>query len=119
VIVSPFSVLHFWQRKIGLSYGWGGGRRIAARCGLAPARALLQSARSLTANQALELGLVDRVIAASTQELEAQRYISKWLRTNPQSGSRIKRWSPKQESAVFADLWWAEEHRAALKERAP
>ncbi len=104
-------MLSFWQKRIGLTPGWGGGQLWAERLGEARLRSLLLEARLLDAHSALHLGLVDRVVTSWTWrgdlELWAQSQASG---VEPE----ILGLSSKNERTVFNKLWLSGVHKAAL-----
>ncbi|MBX3021020.1 MAG: enoyl-CoA hydratase/isomerase family protein [Bdellovibrionales bacterium] len=121
---APSAVFAFWQRKIALSTGWGGGEWWAKRVGEDRVRQLLLEARLLSAGEALRLRLVDRVLTrwSLKEEVEA------WARAMSMAGDenvrssktapayiKLTQWSSRRENKLFADLWMGPEHRAVLE----
>lgn len=96
----------FWQRRIGLAPGWGGGKPWAAILGEPRLRVLLMEARLIGAHEAAQLGLVDRVLPAWRLEEK----VAAWSATL----DGLADWSVKREAAVFRKLWMADKHRRAL-----
>jgi enoyl-CoA hydratase len=117
LICTPSVLFGFWQRRLGLSYGWGGGRRIQSRIGQGLSRSLLNEGAQIPAAKALEIGLVDQLCRASDLENEALRYILEQSLISNTSRGRTKSWTAKRETEIFESLWWAEEHREALARR--
>ena len=104
----------FWQRRIGLSTGWGGGRAWARRIGEGKQRQLLLEGRLLGAQEARATGLIDRVLS----EWSVERELLLWgesLSVDPDVTSQLSAWSTKSERDSFHKLWMATSHRAALK----
>jgi enoyl-CoA hydratase/carnithine racemase len=60
--------------KLGLAYAFGDTSRLVARVGAASAKDLLFSARRIDADEALRMGLVDRVFAPGTLDTELAAY---------------------------------------------
>jgi enoyl-CoA hydratase/carnithine racemase len=103
---TPSAVFAFWQRRIGLSTGWGGGKAWAAKIGEENVRRLLMEGSLLSAETALRLGLVDRVVSSWRIRGEAE--------VHSVSG-KLSDWSAARESKIFSSLWMSHEHRAVLE----
>jgi enoyl-CoA hydratase/carnithine racemase len=116
VLAAPHILFGFWQRKISLSFGWGGGARIQSRIGAQRTKALALSAAMLGAAEAFRIGLIDRVCLESELlgEAIAEAHALQSLPPGPVAG--LKGAVPEREA--FEKLWWSEEHRAVLKPRA-
>jgi enoyl-CoA hydratase/carnithine racemase len=121
----PHAMLALWQRKIGLTYGWGGGVRLEKRLGSARLKELTLSARAMTAAEAKCIGLIDGVIAESRLGEEVGRLVEK-LRSLPKAPvGAVKSFdfahAPEVEREAFENLWWGPEHLQALapKKRQP
>lgn len=106
----PSALFGFWQSKIGLSYGWGGGRAWAARVGEARAREWLLEGATFGSAQALREGVIDRVITS----WNISEDVSAWARDRRANDSSLRAWSVRRESSLFARLWMGPRHRAAL-----
>jgi len=104
---TPAAAFAFWQRRIGLAPGWGGGRPWAAILGEPALRALLMEARLLSSHEALRLGLVDRILPT----WRAEEAIAAWAAKL----DGLADWSVAREAAVFRKLWMGDKHLAALK----
>ena len=109
---TPAARLAFWQKRVGLLPGWGGGRAWADKLGEARVRQLLLEARPLGAHEAFRRGLVDRVVTPAAVDGE----ITRWARelTSPLDAA-VLNWRADDEGEHFARVWWGEAHRAALK----
>lgn len=107
----PNAFFAFWQRRIGLSSGWGGGRVWAARVGEARVRQLLLEGRLLSAGEALRLGLVDRVVSSWKIREEAERWAAG---LSGGAVGALTGWKAASESKVFSSLWMGSEHKAVL-----
>jgi enoyl-CoA hydratase len=116
---SPHAVFGFWQRKIALTFGWGGGARIEARLGKQKTNRLSLSAGTIGAQEALSIGLIDELHLAEKLETAAKEKI-KSLRNLPTTPlSTIKAASEKTEQEKFEELWWNPEHLKILTSRKP
>ncbi len=102
----PSAVFSFWQRRIGLTSGWGGGKAWALKIGEDRVRTLLTEGALLPAESALRLGLCDRIV-------------SPWkIREHASAlsvGEGISEWSAKSESKLFASLWMGPKHKSVLE----
>lgn len=106
------SMFSFWQRRIGLSTGWGGGRAWAEKLGGDRLKPLLLEARLICAHEALQLGLADRIVC----NWQIENEIEVWVRRmHSASVPPLLQWSADQETKVFERLWMGLEHTAALK----
>lgn len=110
--VTPAVQLTFWQKRVGLSPGWGGGAAWARIIGEDALRQLLLEARALSAPEALRLKLVDRIVTPAGVDAELRR----WVRdiASPISAD-LHAWRAGSEREVFTKLWWHGAHRAALE----
>ncbi len=104
----------FWQSKQGLSFGWGGGVRLASRISLSQARRSLLCSQNFSAYEAADMNLVDQVF--SRFEIEAATLkLAHDLALNPRTtNSTIQRITSKNEESSFSNLWWSEEHLRRL-----
>jgi enoyl-CoA hydratase/carnithine racemase len=112
VYSTPQTLLGYWQRKIGLSFGWGGGARSLKRLSVHKLIGLALEARSITAYEAQSIGLIEEVIPVDLIQLKASKKMQSLLSGSPETFQAIKSWSPKQEQAIFERLWWTPEHRS-------
>lgn len=109
---TPNAFFAFWQRRIGLSSGWGGGRAWARKIGEDRLRILLIEGKILSAQEALNKGLVDRVVCAWKIHDEAHAWA---VRMNEGVVPRLTQWTAARESMIFSSLWLAPEHVRVLK----
>lgn len=108
----PTNMFAFWQRRIGLSSGWGGGRAWARRLGDENVRLLLLEGGLLSSSRALRYGLCDRILPAWKIRSEAESWAVSL--GDGASVNALSRWSSARESAMFSSLWMAPEHKAVL-----
>jgi len=122
VFTEPQVIFGFWQRRLGLTFGWGGGARLVRRLGSsATVSRLALEARALDSREALDLGLIDRVVTKRRLReavfAEALRLASlpgvsvtalKSLRAVPLIEAR-------REQRVFEKLWFGPDHKARLE----
>lgn len=108
---TPEVVLAFWQRRIGLSTGWGGGSAWARIIGEEQVRRLLLEGRLLSAPEALRLGLLNRVLPAWQIRKEAVSWLSQ---LHKPSITTLTKWSVAREAKTFSSLWMGTDHARAL-----
>lgn len=108
---TPEVMFAFWQRRIGLSFGWGGGRRWTAAVGEDQTRKLLMEAALIPAESALGLGLIDRIIPKWKIRAESSRFADL---LDSEILHRLRNWSAKSETKIFSDLWLAPAHKKFL-----
>ncbi|MEQ1876766.1 MAG: enoyl-CoA hydratase/isomerase family protein [Bdellovibrionia bacterium] len=108
VLSAPHVLIGFWQRKLGLTFGWGGGARLSSKLGrhLKP-HAL--KAGVFTAYQARDIGLVDEIYPA--YDLEARGLeLLRTILALPAYGE-FKKLDAKNESKTFDKLWMNPTHK--------
>lgn len=108
----PSVLFSFWQRRIGLTPGWGGGKRWARILGEGMVRAQLLAADVFGCEEALRRGVVDRVVLEEKILAEALEWLERVLK---RSDVLPVNWTAAGEKKMFADLWWSEAHRKVLK----
>jgi len=117
VIAAPYCFFGLWQRRQGLSLGWGGGERLLKRLEMRDLQKLLLSARTMTSLEAFQVGLIDEMAVPEMLAERAQEWIrvaSGWPRQPVRS---IKTFDPRTEQKEFEKLWWSDEHRRKLNQR--
>lgn len=110
----PYAAFGLWQRRIGLSFGWGGGARLERRIGKARLSRLALGAQAVTAMQAADLGLVDRIIGADDVERELRRWFKQQRRLPFEPVAALKTMTAKNEASWFRRLWWTPSHKQVL-----
>ncbi len=114
ILTTPHVLLGFWQRRLGLSFGWGGGARLESRIGVGRLRRLALEARAVSAGEALEVGLVDQVVPTWSALGDALALCLRLGSLPRKSVAAMKKRTPKNERAVFEKLWFGADHKAAL-----
>lgn len=124
----------FAEVKMALSTGWGGTARLVNLVGLSHALDLLLTGRVFSAEEALDIGFVNRVVVADDDVLEAARDLAQVLIALPKnalaaakelawSSPNISRERIRQlEIAHFTSLWHQPDHveaTNAFAERRP
>lgn len=115
-VMSRTAHIRFVHARLGLSPGWGGGGRLLRLVGRRQALQLLGSARKVSAEEALEVGLVDALCEPGTAETAAAEFLEPFLRLPSASVRGAKRLvaNPTHEAQVFSSLWGGPAMRAAL-----
>ncbi|MDX9731134.1 MAG: enoyl-CoA hydratase/isomerase family protein [Bdellovibrionales bacterium] len=118
VFAAPHVLFGFWQRRIGLSHGWGGRARLERRLGAHVTARLALDARAISAEEALRVGLIDQIAASWKIQEDAMAQAARMARLPMKPVAGFKDPKIKGESAersFFAKLWFAAEHRARLE----
>lgn len=124
-IASKAARFSFRQAANGLITGWGGGTRLFSLVGRAHALDLLLTSRVIDADEALEIGLIDRAVPADRLMDEA-RALARAVCAN--SASSVKAFldlarsidrgdrdaAIRRETELFGDCWIGEDFRRIL-----
>ncbi len=108
---TPAAFFSFWQRRVGLSTGWGGGKAWAALIGSAKVKQLLMESNLLPASEARRLGLIDRIHCSWRVNDEVEVWAD-GLRGK--LATELSGWSAQNEHKTFSNLWMGPEHRQVL-----
>ena len=117
--------LSFVQARMGLIPGWGGATRLKQLVGRAKALELLLSCRTVNANEAMDLGLCDKVISDGEDKLEqACEWLETLIKHDPAVISAMKKAVTNdydendfyKERTLFAPLWAGPANRKAIRE---
>ena len=96
---TPSALFAFWQRRIGLSTGWGGGAAWAKIIGEERVRRLLLEGQLLSATAALRFGIVDRIVSG----WKIRESVTDWITDLDQAAvAKMLGWSAKKERAIFS-----------------
>ena len=127
-VAHPNVTLRFVHAHMGVSPGWGGATRLTRLVGRQTALQLLGTALPLNMAQALEYGLVDKVVSAeSTMEETLVEFLDRYVHSNPgvlHAAKRVVAGSDdaasfeeavRNEHQVFCSMWGGEANQAALK----
>jgi enoyl-CoA hydratase/carnithine racemase len=120
IIATPAAAFGFWQRRLGLTFGWGGGRRILRRMKPQSIVRHALTTEVLSSFHAQQIGLVDEVTPAWAAQERARAWI--FATSQPQSApdslaEAWKSWSPLVERKIFERLLWKGANIAILKRR--
>ncbi|MGE3681602.1 MAG: enoyl-CoA hydratase/isomerase family protein [Bdellovibrionales bacterium] len=108
---TPSALFAFWQRRLGLSTGWGGGRIWAAKVGADRVRQCLLEGRLISAFEMQRMGYVDRVLPGWRLAPLAES----WAQSMAVAGVKaVVPWTPAGEDNLFSSLWMSPEHQAVL-----
>lgn len=119
VYAIPSALFGMWQRRIGLSWGWGGGHRLKMRLSKKNAVNLLLHAQNFSSYHACEMGLIDLVypreliFEKGLEFLKKQKDLPKIPFNKIKSGDLIEHIS-KKEQKLFESLWMNPEHQRLL-----
>jgi enoyl-CoA hydratase len=117
VISAPHALFGFWQRKMGLSFGWGGGARLERRLGSHKLQMMALSGATIGGIEAQRIGLVDRV-CIDPLIMEQAMSEARRLTDMPKAPvAALKSFTISNEQQTFEGLWWSDEHRMALQNR--
>ena len=115
---TPQSLFGMWQRKIGLSWGWGGGQRLKLRMSKKNLINLLLDTNCFSSYKAQNLGLIDSIY---TKELIFEKgldYLNQHKSLPQIPVGKIKSadiiGSDKGEQKIFESLWMNPEHQRLL-----
>lgn len=113
VVAHPASLFGLWQRRVGLTFGWGGQQRLQAKIGKAPLESWLFQGSTWPASKAQEAGLVNQTTFYNQGEEAGVHFIEKALKYGATNFAKIK--SDRQtQDKIFSQLWMAEDHKRAL-----
>lgn len=112
-LATPSAFLAFWQRRIGLSSGWGGGEAWAAIIGEQSVRRLLLAGKILSAQEARRAGLVDEIHSSWKIRSESLRLAAA---LDAEVSQNLVGWSSRSEAKIFSSLWMEKSHRNILKD---
>ena len=117
VVSVPEAQFGFWQRKIALSFGWGGRKRLARRLSESRLDQLAMSSRNLSAVEARDLGIVDQVVLSSKAVEAAKQWLERTASLPALPLRELKKSIGKKvdERKFFEKLWWNKEHLNVLQ----
>jgi ethylmalonyl-CoA/methylmalonyl-CoA decarboxylase len=115
VVCENHTLLGLWQRKIGLTYGWGGGERLVKRISQSKLKGLALEAKNISAFEALEIGLVDSVVRKGLSKDKALGWLQRQSTLSPVPVKVIK--NSKNLNLDFEKIWLNEDHKKVLAKR--
>jgi len=124
-IASKSARIAFKQVSLGIMVGWGGGQRLLRLVGRPRALRLLLTGATLTAEEAVRIGLVEEVVPAG-EALRAALTLARQIAAQPVAAVRATKRAlhygaemSRAEAAAFeaecfATLWGSPDHREAV-----
>jgi enoyl-CoA hydratase len=113
IYAAPEVLFGFWQNKMGVSYGWGGYKRLQKKVSAAFLKKALLEEKIVTAYQLKDVGLVDEIIPQNMFESAANEIEKRF--SSRDSKIEIQKNLHKNADGVFRQLWWKDEHLAQLR----
>jgi enoyl-CoA hydratase len=110
----PEAAFGLWQRRLGLSYGWGGWQRLQARMGAARLRERALGGQAFTAFSAHQFGLVNEIVPRFAIESRLAVWRQQQLRLPPEPVKGLKSMSTSTEGLWFKKLWGNKSHSRVL-----
>jgi len=125
-IASKEAKFAFRQINMGIMTSWGGGKRLVRTIGRSKALMLMLTGDIISAEEALRLGLVDRVVERNEVLTEAKGVAKRISKNAPLSIRSIKRLvnscidmtsrdANLLETELFSILWGSEDHNEAVE----
>ena len=90
-LASDHAELGFPEMKLGIIPGWGGTQRLAKIVGVAEAKRLIMLGDRVQAEEALKMGLVDKVVSMGKLEAEAKALAQRLCEYSPTALKYAKR----------------------------
>ncbi len=90
-IASDHAKLGFPEMKLGIIPGWGGTQRLAWTVGVAEAKRLIMVGDRVKAEEALKMGLVDKVVPHEELKAEAEALAQRLCEYQPEALKHAKR----------------------------
>ena len=125
-ILEEHAFLCFKQAQMGLITGWGGAARLVRRIGYSRAYELLATGERVESVEALNMGLVNRVVPEGAGIQHAIEFFNKADAASPRALSVIKQLfqaaqiqrchdTDELEAKMFETVWTSPEHDAAVQ----
>lgn len=119
IYATPSAFFGMWQRRIGLSWGWGGGHRLKMRISKKNLLNWVLNANNFSSYKAQEIGLVDAIHASEIIFERGLDFLKKQKDLPNIPFSKIKSTDlvshiTKNEQRVFQSLWMNPEHQRLL-----
>ena len=124
-IASKEATFGFRQITMGIMTSWGGGKRLVRAVGKSKALMLLLTGATISAKDALDLGLVDQLVKKTEVLASAKALAQKIVKNAPLSIRSIKKFvhscvdmssrdANLLETELFSILWGSEDHNEAV-----
>lgn len=120
VMAVPEAVFGLWQRRMGLSFGWGGGARLMRLTSPAQLTRLSLESKPLTASEAKAAGFVDHIEApwnARTGAIALALRLASLPKVSVTTMKNLKSVptaDARREQQAFEKLWFGPAHKARL-----
>lgn len=119
IFAAPDILLGMWQRKIALSWGWGGANRLKYRLPKKILANLLMDAKTFSAYEALNLNLIDAIYPRELLPMKAFEYFQSQAKLSNYPTAALKslnlsKLSPEKEAKLFESLWFNPDHQKVL-----
>ncbi|MCC7403122.1 MAG: enoyl-CoA hydratase/isomerase family protein [Bdellovibrionales bacterium] len=114
VIAAPHVFLGFWQRRLALTFGWGGGARWERKISQGSLIRLMIESRCFSSYEALRLGLVNEIQSSSGLRAAGERWLHSAMAWPSEPLPYLRQWSSLRETKIFARLWHNPSHKAVL-----
>ncbi len=111
IVASDKAVVGQPEVKLGVVPGFGGSQRLPRRVGPGVAKWLLMTGDSVKADEALRLGIVDKVVPSDTLLPECRRICETILSNGPLAVADVKK---LVDEGLETDLWEALEYEAEM-----
>lgn len=122
VMSVPEALFGLWQRRLGLSFGWGGGQRMLRLMSAHELSRLALESRPLTAAAAMDIGFVDRLTptwSAHSDALTVASHLALLPKSSVQAMKDLRKIpaaDSRREQIAFEKLWFGPAHKARLTE---
>ncbi|CAG0885987.1 unnamed protein product, partial [Cyprideis torosa] len=127
-MVTPDTKIGFVQGKMGVATGWGGGTFLVHILGHEKALDVLTTGRSLSATEAVDIGLVQKVVSTTDPLADTETWLKERTGYSSYVNQTIKkivvskqaetlRAALEVERKLFASLWGGEAQQVALQQR--
>lgn len=120
IYATPAVTFGMWQRRIGLTWGWGGGHHLKKRISKKILMNLLLSGENFSSYKAKEIGLIDEVypqeflLDKALAFMKSQKDLPKIAFSKAKSSELVDR-ELKHEQQMFQSLWLNPEHQRLLR----
>lgn len=117
IVSTPKSFFALWQRRMTLSFGWGGYQRLQMRMSESVIKAWIQSGDTKSSYWAQSQGLINDIIHEKNKVEYVERWKQQQLQLTTKSFESIQKLTSRNERILFDQLWWSKEHLQKLKSK--
>ncbi|MCB0384068.1 MAG: enoyl-CoA hydratase/isomerase family protein [Bdellovibrionales bacterium] len=115
VVATPEAQLGFWQRRLSLTFGWGGGGRWEKKMGTGAMLKAMIEARTYSSYEARQLGLVQEIVLRNRAEASGRAWLEKAMRWPREPLKNLRSWNSLREVKIFEGLWLNPSHKRVLE----